>query len=152
MEEKVRAAGSSQPHLPLASSIDRRLELGERPLADLVKSAISNVQEIVRSEVRLARAEVKEEVKQAGSGAGLFAAGGVLALYALGFLLAGLMLVLALFAPVWLAALVIGFLLAIAAGILLAMGRYRWKRFHPFPEKTAHNVKENVEWLRNQTR
>ena len=61
----------------------------EPSLVQLMQDILSNVQHILRSEVRLATAEVKEEVGKGGKAGAVLVAGVVFALYALGFLLLG---------------------------------------------------------------
>jgi hypothetical protein len=52
--------------------------------------------------------------------------------------------------PDWAAALLVGLALGIAAAVLISKGR---ARLHvPTPDKTIENVKENVEWMKNQTK
>jgi Putative Actinobacterial Holin-X, holin superfamily III len=62
------------------------MDSSERPIADVLEDIIFNVQGIIRSEVRLARAEIQEETVKAGTAAGLAGSGAILAIYALGFL------------------------------------------------------------------
>jgi hypothetical protein len=52
--------------------------------------------------------------------------------------------------PDWAAALLVALALGIAAAVLLAKGRANLRM--PVPDKTIENVKENVEWMKNQTR
>lgn len=49
----------------------------------LVSSAAQDVSALVRGEIELAKAEVRQDVKQAATGGGLFGAAGLLSLYAL---------------------------------------------------------------------
>jgi membrane protein implicated in regulation of membrane protease activity len=80
------------------------------------------------------------------------AGGAVLAIFALGLLLWTAVYALSLALPLWAATLIMGVLVGIAAGAFLAAGRTRMKQVHAKPEKTLQSVKENVEWLKNQTR
>jgi hypothetical protein len=54
--------------------------------------------------------------------------------------------------PWWAAALIVGAVLAIAGGIGISAGLARWKTVHAAPDKTIADVKENVEWLKRQTK
>jgi Putative Actinobacterial Holin-X, holin superfamily III len=60
---------------------------GERSVADVLQDILRNVQEIVRSEVRLAKVEIRDEARQAVSSGIWIAAGAVGALSAWMFLL-----------------------------------------------------------------
>jgi cytochrome c biogenesis protein CcdA len=82
----------------------------------------------------------------------MLAAGAVLALYALGFVLASAAQALALAMPAWMAALIVGVVLLIVSGMLLIIGRTRLKQVSPKPEKTIETMKENIEWAKDQTR
>jgi Putative Actinobacterial Holin-X, holin superfamily III len=52
----------------------------------------------------------------------------------------------------WLAALLVGALVSVFGAILISAGRRRIQVVHPAPEKTIRNVKENVQWLKDQTK
>jgi hypothetical protein len=55
----------------------------EQKLSSLVSSAAQDVSALVRGEIALAKAEVRQDVKQAATGGGLFGAAALLALFAL---------------------------------------------------------------------
>ena len=57
----------------------------ERSFSDVLESIVGNVQTIIRSEIQLAKTEVKEETAKAARAAGILAAGGLLGVYAGGF-------------------------------------------------------------------
>ena len=59
----------------------------DRSFADVLDDIVGNVQGIIRSEVRLAKAEIQEETVKAGKAARFAGSGAVLGLYAVGFLL-----------------------------------------------------------------
>lgn len=57
-----------------------------RQLLGILEDIIVNVRGIIRSKVRLAKAEMQEESIKAGKAAGVAVSGALLALYAVGFL------------------------------------------------------------------
>jgi len=118
---------------------------------ELIHNVISDVQEIIRSEVRLAKTEMKEEGAKAGSAAGMFAAAAVIALFALGLLVGMGVVLWAMLTPLWIAFLIMAVISALTATILYAAGRERWRKVHPVP-KTVTTLKEDLEWAKNQTR
>lgn len=123
-----------------------------RTMAEILRDIIADVQEIVRSEFRLAKAEVQEETaKVARSGIPLIA-GLLLGLYALGFILLAAVHALSIVVAAWLAALIVGFVVGVVSLILINLGRNRLKGVKVVPEKTIGTVKENVQWARNQIR
>lgn len=123
-----------------------------RSIADVLQDIIANVQAIIRSEVRLAKTEVTEEVTKAGRAGGLLAGGIVAALFALWLLLLTILFALATVIPMWGAALILFAVMFIAAAVLLNAGKKRFKTVHATPEKTIETVKENVEWVKSQTK
>jgi Putative Actinobacterial Holin-X, holin superfamily III len=128
------------------------MPVDNRSSGEIVQDLVQNVQEILRSEVRLAKAEITLEAKKAARGAAISAGGAILAIFALGLLLWTGVYALALALPMWAAALIVGVLVGITAGAMLAVGRARMKQVHPKPETTIRSVKENVQWLKNLTR
>jgi nitrate/nitrite transporter NarK len=124
----------------------------DRAMSNVLQDIIGNVQEIVRSEVRLAKAEVKQETSKAGKAAGILAGGGVFGLYAGGFLLLAIAYALSLVVPPWLAALLTALLAGMIAGIMVVIGRKQLKQVDPKPEKTIESVKENIAWAKHQSR
>jgi hypothetical protein len=113
---------------------------------DGVQAAVHDVAEHARSlarlEVELAKVEVRDKVAALSGGALLLAVGGVVALFALGFLLATVAAALALVLPMWLALLIVGGVLLVIAGGLLALGRSRLQRGVPLaPERAIEEAK-----------
>ena len=76
----------------------------DEPIGALVHRLSEQIPELVRSELRLAQAELAEKGKKAGLGVGLFSVAGVLAFFAFGTLVATAILALALALPAWLSA------------------------------------------------
>ncbi len=125
----------------------------ERSVPEVFQEIVGNVQEILRSEVRLATAELKHEASTAARAAVMFLVGAVFAIYALGFLLLALVYGLAaLFASWWIGALIVGGGLAVVAVALLGIGRGRMRTVHPAPQRTLRTVKENLEWDRSRNK
>jgi uncharacterized membrane protein YqjE len=122
----------------------------ETSFAKLVEGAFANVQEIIRSEVRLAKVETREELTKAARAGALLGGGIVLALFALGFLLWSAVYGLWIAWPGWLAALVVGAILAIIAGVAITFGRTKMRGVKVPPPRTMENVRENLEWVRHR--
>jgi hypothetical protein len=117
-----------------------------------LQDIIGNVQEIIRSEVRLAKAEVQQEAAKAGKAAGVLGSGAVLGLYAGGFLLLACLYALELVVAAWLAALIVAVVAGAGAAVLVNAGKKRIKQVDPRPDKTIHSIQENLEWAKNQTK
>ena len=73
----------------------------DEPLGALVHRLSEQIPELVRSEMRLAQAELTEKGKKAGMGIGLFSAAGLLAFLGLCTLITTAILALALVLPAW---------------------------------------------------
>jgi hypothetical protein len=98
----------------------------------------------VRDEIALARAEATEKVKQAGAAVAMIAAGGVLAIPALVMILFGIAALLGKVMPDWVAALLVGAVVAVAAGLLARKGINDLSANRLTPERTAANIKRDV--------
>lgn len=113
--------------------------------AELVKTASEQISRLVRDELRLAQAEIAQKGRHAGIGAGLFGAGGLVALYGVAGLLTAAVLLLAYVMPAWLAAVIVGVLLLAVAGVLALIGRRQVRQATPMvPEDVVRNVKADV--------
>jgi uncharacterized membrane protein YqjE len=124
----------------------------ERSVSDVFQDILRNLQEMVRSEIRLAKVEIRGEVKRAVSSGVWIAAGGVAAMSAGILLLWALAYALATRMSMWAATLIVALVMAAAAAALLMSGIRRAKRIHPIPERTVESVKENLEWMKQPTK
>jgi len=124
----------------------------ERSISDVLQDIIGNIQEILRSEIRLAKTEIQTEAGKAKFAGLLMALGGLTGIFSVGLLLLGIVYALSLVMPNWAAAASVGVVLAIVAGAAVSAGIKRFKQLHPTPERTVATVKENVEWLQQQTK
>ena len=135
-----------------ASNGPEAADLRERPVAELLKQLANETTTLVRQELDLARAEMREKAGKAGAGAGMWGAGGVIALLGLGSLTAFLILALDGAMPNWLAALIVGIAYAAIAGVLYLRGKQRVEEAgSPVPEQTVETLKEDVQWAKHPT-
>jgi MFS family permease len=121
---------------------------GERDpsVGELFSRLSEQTSTLIRNEMALARAELKEKGKAAGVGAGMFGGAGALGFYALGALTACLILALATFLEGWIAALIVAAVYGAVAGILALTGRKKVKQAgSPVPEQAVESMKEDVE-------
>ena len=123
----------------------------DQSIADVLRSAIQDAQDLVRGEIALAKSELREEVRRVGAGVVLMAAAAVVGIIAAVFLLAALSwgIAAALAWPVWAGFAVVGVLVAVVAGLLAYVGRSRFNggRYMPL---TVDTLKENMQWMRAQ--
>jgi len=123
-----------------------------RSVSDVLQDIIWNIQDIVRSEVRLAKTEVREEVSKARDASVLIGVGALSGTFSAFFLLFSIVYALSRVVPDWAAALIVAVAMAIATGVLLSKGAERFKHVHPAPDKTIESLKENVEWAKRQAK
>src|SRR4051794_4937106 len=100
-------------------------------IADLLQNIVGNIQGIIRSEVTLAKTEIKEEATTAGKAASMLAVGAVLGVYAVGLLLLTFIYALNGPLPDWAAALIVFVVVAAVAGVLVKLGLDRIKQVTP---------------------
>lgn len=123
---------------------------GDRTTGELVSRLSQDLSQLVRDELHLAQVEMTGKAKKAGIGAGMFGAAGLLALYGVGVLIATVILALALALPAWLAALIVGVVLLVAAGVVALVGKNRVSEAGSVvPERTVENVKQDVDAVKN---
>ena len=123
-----------------------------RSFKQILQDIVNHISDIIRSEVRLAQTEVRQDVThyvKAGSFVGIAAA---LAFYAVGFLLLSAVYALQNVMSAWLAALLVAVGVGIAAAILYLIGRKRLTQASLRPEKTIQSLEENVQWFKRQTK
>jgi hypothetical protein len=128
-------------------------DLRERPIGDLLKQLSEETTTLVRQELELAKAEVAEKGKKAGTGAGMFGGAGVAAFLGLGALTAALIAALDLAMATWLAALIVGLIWLAVAGVLALQGKNNVQEATPpVPEQATESVKEDVEWAKTRAK
>jgi uncharacterized membrane protein YqjE len=121
----------------------------EPTIGALVHQLSEEIPELVRSEIRLAQAEVAEKGKRVGVGLGMFSAAGLLAFFGVATLIATAVLALAEALPGWAAALVVAAVLLLGAGILAVVGKGRVSSGQPLkPERAVAGVREDVAILK----
>jgi MFS family permease len=117
--------------------------------AELVKQLSEQTSRLARQEIELAKAELAIKGKRAGIGAGMFGGAGVLGLYAVGALIAAVIAALDTAMATWLAALIVGVVLAAAAGVVALTGKQKVQEaMPPVPEDSVESVKEDVQWTK----
>jgi hypothetical protein len=125
--------------------------LHERPLGELMKQLADETATLVRQELDLAKAEVREKGKKAGIGAGMMGGAGIVGLLALGALTACFILALATAIPDWAAALLVAGVYGAIAAVLALTGKQKVEEVgRPLPEQAAESVKEDVQWAKTR--
>jgi len=122
----------------------------ERPVRQILQDIVGNLQDIIRLEVQLAKAELKREASKASKAVVLAALGVVLCIYAGGFLLLALVHGLSVWLAPWQAALVVGIAAALLASVFLTAARRRFAKIDVEPERALQNLTKDATWARDQ--
>ena len=130
-----------------------------KPISVLFRDVIDKIRGLLREELRLAKAEVREQLELVGrnlvwigTGAGLALAAVLILCFALN---SGLTVLFSQFmAPeiaVWLVPLLLAVVLSAAGAVMIAKGIQTLReKFNLVPQKTKQTLKEDREWLRQK--
>jgi Flp pilus assembly protein TadB len=130
----------------MSRSVDHPLRQDtEASVSDLVKQASEQISQLMRQELRLAQAEMKQKGKRFRTGGGLFSGAGVVGFIALQALAATAIVALDLVWPLWVSALVVAAVLLAVAAVLAAVGKKQVSQAAPpAPEQAIDSVKADV--------
>jgi MFS family permease len=118
-------------------------------VAELVRQLSDQTTLLARQEVALAKVELAEKGKRAGVGAGMFGGAGLVGAYAVGAFVAAAILGLATAVDGWLAAVIVGLVLAAVAGVLALVGKNKVQEATPpLPEEAISSSKQDVETVK----
>lgn len=123
----------------------------DRSISSVLHDIVGNVQDIVRSELRMARTELTEELAKARSGAMLLGIGALMLTFSALFVLVAIVYALSLVMPGWAAAAVVALGVGAIAALCVGLGLKRLKSMRGV-QKTTETLKENAEWARQLTR
>jgi hypothetical protein len=122
-----------------------------RSLGAVISDAVANVRGIVRGELRLAAAELVENLRPFQAGVILLAFAAVSLVAALAYVAIGAWLALALVLPAWAAALAMAGIALALAGVFAALGWRRFRRVRGFP-RTLTSLQDATRWPQHSTR
>ena len=112
----------------------------EPSIGSLAQSAMADVSTLIRSEIELAKAEVKAEATKAGKGVGMLAGAGYAGHLTVLFLSLALWAALASAIPAGWAALIVAVVWGAVAAVLALSGRKQLKTVNPKPERTVETL------------
>ena len=122
-------------------------------VTSLVSGIVSDAQDLIRQQLALFRAEIKDDFRKTvaivmviASGGFLVAVGGTLLCFMLVHLLASLAPAL----PLWGCFGIVGACVALVGGIVAYAAISRFKTFNPLPDESVQALKENVQWIKNR--
>ena len=102
----------------------------EASVGELMSQLSAQTSRLIRDEMRLAQKEFQQSARHAGVGAGLFSLAGLMAFFGAATLIAAAVAALSLVVEVWAAAVIVGALLFVAAGIAGLLGTEPGQRSH----------------------
>ena len=127
-------------------------DMGDRSISSVLRDIVGNVQDIVRSELRLEKIEIGEEITKAKAAGILLALGAAAGFLAAVFVLLAVLFGLTLVIPNWAAALTVAVIMGVAAAVMSYSGRKLLRKVHPIPKHTVDTVKENLQWAKQHTK
>ena len=129
------------------------VDVTDASVAELLQRLSQQTATLVRQEMHLAQAEMKEKGKRAGMGAGLFGAAGIVALAAFGALVAGLILLVGEAVDMWISAFIVTAGLAFVAAVMAMVGKRQLEQATPpKPEAAMESVQADVAEIKEKAR
>jgi Flp pilus assembly protein TadB len=127
----------------------RRTDADRRSIARVLADVVSNLQDILHAEIRLAQAEARQELRTYRSTGALMLIGVLVGVLSAFFLLFAVVAALSLVLRVWVAALIVALGMAVVCAIILRAGA---NRMRSRAAKAAASVEEKAEWTVRLTR
>ena len=124
----------------------------DRSVGELFGQLSQDLSLLLRQEAQLAKTEIQEKISRASRDLVSLATGGVVALVGALALLTAVILLLV--DPIglepWLAALLVGVLLAVAGYVMLRSGLRDLKGLDPAPRRTVESIKEDIQIVKER--
>jgi hypothetical protein len=124
----------------------------EQSVGELLGELYRGASSLIQLELELAKTEMSQKASRVGKNVGFLAAGGAIAYAGFLAILAGIIALLGLLIPLWLSALIIGLVVAGIGGALVMSGLKTLQQESVAPQKTLDTLKEDKEWMTDQTR
>ena len=146
-------SNSASTGTPVTTTGDTRpdVDVSQRSVGSLISEVTNDLSALMRQEMDLAKAEIKEEVAKTGKAAGMFGGAGF----------AGYMVALFLSLAAWWAlangmdegwaALIVAAVWAVIGAVLFVTGRKKMREVNPKPERTVSTLKEVPDALKGRT-
>ena len=124
--------------------------LENRPLGDPFGDLATEMSNLLRQEVALAKAEVSQKAKYVGRNVGYLVVGGAVAYAALLAIIAAIIMLLAKVLPNWGATLLVGVVVAIVGWLLISKALMALQQTDLTPRETVETLKEDATWAKEQ--
>ena len=124
----------------------------DRSLGELFADLARELGDLLREEVALAKTEMTQKATRIGRNVGMLAAGGLIAYAGFLALVATAILVLgALGVPWWLAALIVGVVVAAIGGLLIQRGLAALRQTDLAPRRTMETLRDDTRLVKEHT-
>jgi uncharacterized BrkB/YihY/UPF0761 family membrane protein len=124
--------------------------LENKPLGDLFSDLATEMSNLVRQEVALARVELSQKAKHIGKNVGYLVVGGAVAYAAALAIIAAIIMLLARYMPDWGAALLVGIIVAGVGWLLIGKALSALQQTEMTPRQTVETLKEDATWMKEQ--
>ena len=121
-----------------------------KPLGDLFGDLASDMSNLVRQEVALAKLEVTQKAKYLGRNVGYLVVGGAVAYAGLLAVIAAIIMLLDNYMPAWGAALLVGVVVALIAWMMIGKAMSALQQADLTPRETVETLKEDATWMKQQ--
>lgn len=122
----------------------------EPSLGELLKELLDESTTLVKQEVSLAKAEITDTLSSAGKDAAMLAVGGGVLLVGALVLTAFLVLLLGLWMPEWLSALIVGVVFTIIGAAMLMKAKSNLTSMSFKPDTTLQTLKDDQRWAKRE--
>jgi Putative Actinobacterial Holin-X, holin superfamily III len=124
--------------------------MDNKPLGDLFSDLASEMSNLVRQEVALAKVEVGQKAKYVGRNVGYLVVGGAVAYAALLAIIAAIIMLLDGVMPSWGAALLVGVVVGVVGWLLIGKAVSALQKTDVTPRETVETLKEDATWMKQQ--
>src|SRR5215212_10066205 len=124
--------------------------MDNKPLGDLFSDLATEMSNLVRQEVALAKVEVAQKAKYVGRNVGYLVVGGAVAYAAMLAIIAAIILLLAKVLPDWGATLLVGVVVAGVGWLLIGKALLALQKTEVAPRQTVETLKEDAAWMKQQ--
>ena len=139
---------------PSGTGVDVRADeagrLSRMSVGDLVGEVSRDMSQLVRQEMQLARAELRQDAKQTGQAAGAFGGAGFAGYMVALFVSIALWWALANGMDEGWAALIVAAIWGVVAAVLAVLGRTRMRQVNPKPERTVQTLQQVPDALKGR--
>jgi hypothetical protein len=122
-------------------------------VTSLVKGIVNDAQELLRQQLAMFRAEIKEDIRKTAAILAATACGGVMMAvggFLLCFMLVHLLPSLVPAIPLWGSFGIVGGSVVLTGGIMAYVAVSRFKTFNPLPDESVQAFTENVQWIKKR--